>query len=171
MTLPAFVNRIPMRDEPRLALFDADGTIWDGDIADDCTLWMLGTGRLATGALWDEYRRLCTADVPAACRYLLRFFEGMPHATLTVHIETYWREFLRFEPIEEAQEVLRYLAGRGFRVWIVTGSPTEFLLPLRRRLPVERILGMDFEVDPRGVLTGTGQRQPGRGCYSLLFRQ
>lgn len=161
MNPPTFVKRIQLLDEPRLALFDADGTLWENDIADDCTVWMIGTGRISTGDRWAEYKRIYADDAPEGCRYLLSFYRGMRAADLSAHIGAYWNEFMRLEHLEEPVSVLRHLAGQGFRIWVVTGSPTDFLLPLLGRLPVERIVGMDFEIDARGVLTG---RHSGISC-------
>jgi len=159
--LPSFLDKIRVLDEPRLALFDADGTLWENDIADDCTLWMIGTGRVRTGARWGEYRRVYSADANAGCRYLLGFFEGLTADELTRHVRAYWNEFMKLEYIEQPVEVLRELARRGFEIWVVTGSPTDFLFPLLERLPVRKIVGMDFEVDSAGVLTG---RHAGISC-------
>lgn len=161
MTLPPFVARLQLLDEPRLALFDADGTLWDNDIADDCTLWMIATGRVKTAAKWDEYKRLVAADGAAGSRFLLELYAGLDRVTLLGHVDTYWREFMKLDYIDETVEVLRHLHGKGFRVWVVTGSPTDFLEPLKGQLPVERIVGMDFEVDARGVVTG---RHDGISC-------
>lgn len=161
MALPAFLDRIPLRDEPRLALWDADGTLWENDVADDCTIWMIGTGRIATGRQWPEYKRIYSEDANEGCRYLLTFFRGMPIETLTHHVEAYWREFMKLEYIDDPVEALRCLAGRGFQTWVVTGSPTDFLFPLQKRLPVDRIVGMDFEVDSQGIITG---RHDGISC-------
>jgi HAD superfamily phosphoserine phosphatase-like hydrolase len=161
LALPSFLDRIQMLDEPRLALFDADGTLWENDIADDCTIWMLGTGRIRTGHRWAEYKRIYAEDAPAGCRYLLTFYEGMRAEDLTRHVNAYWNEFMKLDYIEEPVEVLRYLAARGFEIWVVTGSPTDFLFPLLDRLPVQKIVGMDFEVDANGVLTG---RHSGISC-------
>ncbi len=161
LALPDFIHRVRLADEPRLALFDADGTLWENDIADDCTIWMIGTGRVRTGGRWAEYKRIYAGDAPAGCRYLLSFYAGMPIAELGRHVETYWRDFMKLREIPEVVEVLRYLAGEGFRIWVVTGSPTDFLFPLQERLPVERVVGMDFEVDARGVITG---RHAGLSC-------
>jgi HAD superfamily phosphoserine phosphatase-like hydrolase len=161
LALPSFIDRIQMLDEPRLALFDADGTLWENDIADDCTIWMIGTGRVKTGHRWAEYKRIYTADAPAGCRYLLRFYEGMAAAELTRHVSAYWRDFMKLDYIEKPLEVLHHLAGKGFKIWVVTGSPTDFLYPLLDRLPVEKIVGMDFEVGPDGKLTG---RHSGISC-------
>lgn len=159
--VPDFIKNVPLLDEPRLALWDADGTLWENDIADDCTIWMIGTGRIHTGHKWPEYKRIYAEDAPAGCRYLLTFFEGLPLADLTRHVNAYWREFMKLDYIEEPVEALRYLAERKFETWVVTGSPTDFLFPLCDRLPVDRIVGMDFEADEHGVLTG---RHAGISC-------
>jgi HAD superfamily phosphoserine phosphatase-like hydrolase len=161
VTLPDFVKRIRIQDEPRLALFDADGTLWENDIADDCTIWMIGTGRVKTGAFWPEYKRIYAEDAPAGCRYLLRFYEGMSLADLTRHVNAYWNEFMKLDYIPEPVQVLEDLAAKGFKNWVVTGSPTDFLFPLLNRLPVDKIVGMDFEVDSQGILTG---RHGGISC-------
>jgi phosphoserine phosphatase len=161
MALPSFFDRIPLQDEPRLALWDADGTLWENDIADDCTIWMIGTGRIKTGHQWAEYKRIYAEDAPAGCRYLLTFFAGLSLEQLTAHVNSYWREFMKLDYIEEPVEGLHYLAARGFETWVVTGSPTDFLFPLCDRLPVQKIVGMDFEVDGDGILTG---RHAGISC-------
>jgi HAD superfamily phosphoserine phosphatase-like hydrolase len=162
VALPSFLSRIQLRDEPRLALFDADGTLWENDIADDCTIWMIGTGRIRTASQkWAEYKRIYSDDAPAGCRYLLSFYAGMTRAELTRNVEAYWNEFMKLDYIEQPVEVLHHLAAQGFRIWVVTGSPTDLLFPLLRRLPVEAIVGMDYEADCAGVLTG---RHAGISC-------
>ena len=161
MKLPEFVSRIRLLDEPRLALFDADGTLWENDIADDCTIWMIGTGRITTGANWPEYKKIYAEDAPAGCRYLLGFYKGMSMADLTRHVNTYWAEFMKMIYIQEPVDVLYDLATKGFKNWVVTGSPTDFLFPMLDKMPVDKIVGMDFEVDANGILTG---RHDGISC-------
>ncbi len=161
MTLPAFTPRIQILNEPRLALFDADGTLWENDIADDCTLWMIGTSRVKTGRQWAQYKQVYAKDPCEGCRYLLSFYRGMRLEDLTRHVETYWNSFMKLEYLEQPVELLRHLAGLGFQIWVVTGSPTDFLYPLMKRLPVHKIVGMDYEVDSQGILTG---RHAGISC-------
>jgi HAD superfamily phosphoserine phosphatase-like hydrolase len=162
MALPDFIQRMPLLDEPRLALFDADGTLWENDIADDCTIWMIGTGRIpGTHEKWEEYKTIYSKDPPTGCEYLLTFYEGLSLADLTRHVNTYWDEFMSLKYIEQPMEVLYYLAEQGYRIWVITGSPTDFLYPLLDKMPVQRIIGMDYEVDSRGILTG---RHSGISC-------
>lgn len=162
MPLPDFIERIPLLDEPRLALFDADGVLWENDVADDSTIWMIGTGRIqATHAKWEEYKRIYSQSPPAGCEYLLTFYEGLHIDELDDHLRTYWREFMDLKTIEQPVEVLYYLADKGFRNWVVTGSPTNSLYPLLDQMPVEKIVGMDYEVDSRGIITG---RHSGISC-------
>lgn len=165
MGLPSFINKIQILDEPRLALFDADGTLWENDIADDCTIWMIGTGRIKTGHKWHEYKKIYSKDAPAGCRYLLTFYKGMHISELSRHVDSYWNEFMKMEYIEEPLEVLQYCAKHDFNVWVVTGSPTDFLFPLLKKLPVQKIVGMDYELDANGFITGkhSGISCAGRG--------
>jgi phosphoserine phosphatase len=165
MALPAFIQRIPLLDEPRLALFDADGTLWENDIADDCTIWMIGTGRIpGSHEKWEEYKTIYAKDPPTGCEYLLTFYEDLSRADLTRHVNAYWAEFMSLRYIEEPLAVLNYLAKQDFRIWVITGSPTDFLLPMLDKLPVERVVGMDYEVNSQGILTG---RHAGISCAGL----
>ena len=158
--VPEFIRALPDNHDDAITIFDADGTLWVDDVADDFTTWAIDQG-LVPGENWRTYMRIYRDDHPAGCRYLLSFYQGMPSATLTDHVERYWRHGAARAWIWEAVEVVRYLADRGYPIWIVSGSPTDFLLPLQRMLPVNQVVGMDFELDADGVITG---RHAGISC-------
>lgn len=150
--VPDFVRALPRREDDSLAVYDADGTLWVNDVADDFTTWMIEQGRI-DGARWPTYMRIYRDDPPTGCRYLLTFFAGMAAQELHEHVDDYW-EISRRDWIHEVVEALHWLAARGHSTWIVSGTPTDFLLPLRRVLPVEEIVGMDFGLDAAGTITG-----------------
>ena len=152
-SLPDFVRALPADGEGRLALFDADGTLWRDDVADDFASWMLEQGHFCSDASWDEYIRIYRDDHAAGCEYMLRFYAGLPLARVRARVDEWWRLAPR-RWVLEAVEALRWLGDHGYTTWIVTGSPTDTMRPLRDAYPVERILGMDFELDPAGVITG-----------------
>lgn len=170
--VPEFVRRLPAVDDGSLAVFDADGTLWVDDVADDFTRWMIESGAIS-GEAWPTYMRIYRDDPPTGCRYLLRFFRGLPLERITRLVERWWRDHAHRRWIDEVVATLHHVHQAGYAVWVVSGTPTDFLLPLRRMLPVERVLGMDFELDRHGAITGrhAGIACAGRGKADKLLAE
>ncbi len=136
-----------------LAIFDADGTLWTDDVADDFTCWMIDQGHV-DGARWKEYMGVYAADPPTGCEFLLTFYTGMSPELLARFVQTWWDHHAHRRWIPEVVEALRWVNEQGYAVWIVSGTPTDFLLPLQRMLPVARVVAMDFALDGAGRITG-----------------
>ena len=152
---PDFVKAMPADGTGKLAIFDADGTLWRDDVADDFTNWVIENGHAdKSKASWEEYFRIYRENHAAGCRYLLRFYTGLKLEKFHQLIHEWWERHANRNWIEEVLESLYLLAERRYTVWIVTGSPTDTMLPLKKFLPVNDILGMDFETDKNGVITG-----------------
>lgn len=151
--LPDFVAAMKSPSEGSVALFDADGTLWRDDVADDFTKWMIDTGTIS-GELWNEYLRIYKLDHAEGCRFLLRLYTGLEQEVLHRQIWSWWRHHAQRRWVPEALEALYFLAERGHDVWVVTGSPTDTMLPLKDFLPVSTVVGMDFELDGDGTITG-----------------
>jgi len=158
--VPDFVRAIPRCASDEIAVFDADGTLWTNDVADDFTLWMIQTQQIP-GERWPTYMRIYRDDPPAGCRYLLTLFTGMAIPTLHEHLEEYWEHHAHRQWVWPVVETLYHLAEKGYPIWVVSGTPTDFLFPLKRVLPIAEIVGMDFEVDEAGRITG---RHSGISC-------
>lgn len=150
---PDFVRAIPLADDGALALFDADGTLWTDDVADDFTRWMIDNGHISD-ALWPQYMRIYRDDAPAGCRFLLRLYQGLHPEELAARVEHWWLRHARRTWVWPVIESMHLLAERGHEVWVVTGSPSNLMLPLLQMLPVSRIVGMDYEIGPDGRFTG-----------------
>ncbi len=151
--VPDFVRALPEDGAGRLALFDADGTLWRDDVADDFASWMLAEGHFRSQVSWDEYIRVYRDDHAAGCEYMLRFYAGLPLTEVHARVDEWWHLAAR-NWILEAVAAMRWLGDHGYAVWVVTGSPTDTMRPLLEAFPVERILGMDFALDEGGVITG-----------------
>jgi len=160
--VPDFVSALPPSNHA-LALFDADGTMWTDDVADDFTQWMIRSGHIP-GDRWPTYMRIYRDDAPAGCRFLLSLYTGMHRDTLRDRIEEYWLNHANRNWVWPVVESLHHLAAKGYEIWVVTGSPTDFMLPLRHMLPVHEVVGMDYEFDALGVVTG---RHSGISCAGL----
>jgi HAD superfamily phosphoserine phosphatase-like hydrolase len=150
--VPDFLRDIEQGDGRSVAVYDADGTMWRDDVADDFTCFMIDTKEIS-GARWAEYMRIYRDDGPAGCRFLLSLYEGMSIERLHERIDHWWLHHARRIWIPEVVESIHWMRERGYPIWVVSGTPTDFLLPLTRMLPVERVLGMDFEIEG-GVVTG-----------------
>jgi HAD superfamily phosphoserine phosphatase-like hydrolase len=146
---------------PALAAFDADGCLWQGDVAEDFTQWMIRRGAIP-GTLWAEYEAVNAKDPITACYVLLRFYAGVAMDALTRAAEQFWSEGQR--PWNAAViDTLRWLKQQGCAVYVVSGSPSFVLAPLLRTLPVDRILAFELAVDGRGRATGAHRGVPTAG--------
>lgn len=151
--LPDCVKEMSSIRKGAVALFDADGTLWRDDVADDFTSWMIETQKIP-GDRWERYLEIYRDDHAAGCRYLLTLYRGLTRGELHHEIWTWWREHARRQWIIEALEALYFLAEGGCDIWIVTGSPSDTMFPLRDFLPVHQVVGMDFAFDDQEMVTG-----------------
>ena len=162
--LPDFIAQLDPNGAGQLCIFDADGTLWVDDVADDFCAWMIERGHIS-GDRWAEYLQIYRADHAAGCRYMLSFYEGLTREALAEHVNHWWgptalnSDLVREVParrnwVIEALEAVHWLADHGYTLWIVTGSPTDTMLPLLDALPFSRVLGMDLALNKEGVITG-----------------
>jgi phosphoserine phosphatase len=105
--------------------------------------------------------RIYRDDPPAGCRYLLTLYTGITPTHLAERLDDWWLHHADRRWIWEVVEALYLLAERGYPIWVVSGTPTDFLLPLKKMLPVAEVVGMDFELNDAGRITG---RYAGISC-------
>ena len=152
--VPSFVRALPEQGAGKLALFDADGTLWRDDVADDFARFMIDSGHVTADVSWGEYLRIYRDDHAVGCEFMLRFYTGMARSFMVEQARGWWATHAKRRWVPEVLESLYLLAERGYTLWVVTGSPTETMVPLLDFLPVHAIVGMDFELTEGGVITG-----------------
>lgn len=112
-------------DDPRLprsaAAFDADGTLWSGDVGELVLQAMIGLGKVPA-SYWARYEALLPVDAPAACALCVEAFRG----SRLDEVRAWSRELVAsqqhgplFAPVVG---LARALAERGCEVWVVSGS-------------------------------------------------
>ena len=160
--VPVPQNREPLIPEPIRALadrgpgiaaFDADGTLWEGDVSEDFTLWMIGEGHF-DGSLWPVYEHVNRRDPAAASVQILQFYRGMELRRLRLLVEQFWQAFPDRAWLPPVRAVCRWAHARGMRSHVVSATPAPVLAPLRRHLPIDHVHGLELEVDERGRCTG-----------------
>ena len=178
--VPEAVLRLHDRTGPRAAAFDADGVLWHGDVSEDFTRWMIERGHF-DGALWAGYEAINRRDPAAGCVEILRFYRGHALAALRERVAEFWRTAPPRPWKAAVVATFRWLAERGFSMYVVSGTPRVVLEPLTRQLPVapDHILALELALDgdgratgaPAGIVTcgpGKAQRLRAAGAAPLL---
>ena len=122
---PQLAHLDGLLDDPRLAgsaaAFDADGTLWAGDVGELILQAMIGLGQAPHDAI-QIYEDLLSRDAPAACAYCVELLRG----TSLDALEAWSRELVKtqlhgplYDPVVGLAQAL---ASRGCEVWVVSGS-------------------------------------------------
>lgn len=149
---------------PGTALFDADGTLWRGDISEDFARWMIGEGLFDAG-LWDAYDRVNREDVFVGCVEILKFYRGHRPEDLADHVTRFWEVGPPRQWIASTTATLAWLASRGHACWVVSATPSPVLHPLKALLPITELLALDPAVHDHtytGAPLGTPTIGPGK---------
>ncbi|MBS2031890.1 MAG: haloacid dehalogenase-like hydrolase [Deltaproteobacteria bacterium] len=140
------------------AAFDADGTLWAGDVGELVLQSLIGLGRVPP-EVWSRYEALLPVDAPAACALCVEVMRGATVAEL----ERWSHELVQARqhgPLFSATvELARELERRGCEVWIVSGSNawTVGTAIAAAGLNASRVLGLTSPA-PEGVLSGVVDR-------------
>ena len=150
--IPDFVAGLRPQQKGAIAAFDADGTLWRGDIFEDFCAWLVAEGELVQSDI-DGYESLLTEDELAAIYKMMGFFKGFDEGRFNKLVS---RFFAEHGPIwhPDVKSTLIYLAEQGFEVVILSASARLLLEPAFVELPVAKIIAMEFVSDERGVFTG-----------------
>ncbi len=127
---PAALRTVAPLLEPGVArgpvAFDADGTLWRGDVGEDLLRWLAAEGLLPAGpsrGIYAEYERRVAIDAAAGYAFAVELMAGLAEAAL----EGLCREFFarRFEGrlFPFTRPLLDELAAAGHEIWIVSASP------------------------------------------------
>lgn len=112
-------------DDPRLptsaVAFDADGTLWKGDVGELLLQGMIGLGRAPADA-FARYEALLAVDAPAACALCVELLRGIPEEVVV----GWSRELVRGQRhgpvLAPVVELAKSLSARGAELLVISGS-------------------------------------------------
>jgi phosphoserine phosphatase len=150
--------------QPRLAVFDCDGTLWAGDAGEAFFYWAMEHGLMAKDvAAWAVYRyrdyKLGKVDEETMCGEMVTIHAGFKVAELDRGAEEFFREKIAQHIFPAMQELTLQLAQRGCEVWAVS-STNEWVVRAGARR---------FGIPPERVLAACAAIEDGR-CSSRLVR-
>ncbi|MBL8918748.1 MAG: haloacid dehalogenase-like hydrolase [Myxococcaceae bacterium] len=143
-------------DTPRVAVFDADGTLWRGDVGEDLLRYLAANGLLPRGAsgAYARYEALHAVSPPEAYGYAVQVMAGMAEQELEDTCTSFFtRRFLgRVFPF--VRPLFQVLRDARVAVWLCSASPRWIVEAGARGLGVDpaNVIGVDAEVR-QGVLT------------------
>jgi len=138
---------------PKVAVFDCDGTLWSGDAGSSFMKWSIESGLLSRGAVdWidERYRRYLRGEVNelAICGEMVQVFHGLRDAELRRAAASFFDKHIAPGIFPDMQRIVASLQARNVEIWAVS-STNDWVVEEGVRLfniPPERVLAARVEV-------------------------
>jgi len=156
-TLPAaavqFVESV-VGLQPGLAVFDCDGTLWDGDAGADFFYWEIDRGlipeNVAKWALprYEDYKA-GKVDEETMCGEMVTINAGIPESVLKEAGEEFFATIVEPRIFPEMQELTHQLIDNGSQLWAVSSTNFWAICAGVKRFGIscERVLAVTVEIE------------------------
>ena len=156
----ADLNRLLASTKRGPATFDADGTLWAGDVGEGFFLWMLRNRHYPADRIpslqraWQSYK---SGQLASESMYelMVTSMAGMREADVQQLATRYFEKRHSSRIYTPMQTLVTTLAATGFSPWIVSGSPRWVVEAGARHfgIPQNHVIGLSVRVDEDGRLT------------------
>lgn len=159
---------------PGAVAFDADGTLWRGDIGEELLRLLAAEGRVPgwpRPGVYAEYERRVERDPADAYAFAVEVMAGLEEPALEAACETLYERRFAGRLFPWVRPLLRALAEAGHAVWVVSASPVWSVRPGARALGVDasRVIGVTCPVEGARLLGGVSRPVPcGEGKVQRL---
>lgn len=126
LTPEAFHQRVLSLD-PKVAVFDCDGTLWSGDAGSNFMRWTMDNGLLSPRATswlqgrYDGYKR-GDVDELTICGEMVQVYRGIPVETLRAAAGAFFSEHIERNIFPEMQALVAELQSRDVDIWCVSST-------------------------------------------------
>jgi phosphatidylglycerophosphatase C len=137
--------------------FDADGTLWRGDVGEEL-LRALAHQRMLPKhqrpGVYEEYERRVEQDPIAGYTWAVEIMEGLAEPALSAECSRLFDARFAGKMFRWVKPLIALLHARGSKCWVVSASPIWAVRPGAAALgiPDERVIGVQSDVEG-GVLT------------------
>lgn len=145
--------------KPRVAVFDCDGTLWDGDAGYGFMVWSLEQGIVSRSTSdWIDTRhrsyRAGNVSEVQICGEMVQIYEGLRETELRNAAARYVQEFVKPRVFAEIAELVAKLQEQGAELWAVSSTNKWIIAEGVRQfgIPEERILAAEVSVK-NGMIT------------------
>jgi phosphoserine phosphatase len=159
----------------RPVAFDADGTLWRGDVGEDLLRYLITEGRLPryrgrTG-LYEEYERRVAQDPASGYAFTVEVMEDVEEGALSALCQEFFQRRFAGRLFPFTRPLVQALSGQGYAVWIVSASPTWPVVAGAAALgvPRERVIGVHCDLEAGRLTRRVHTPVPcGEGKVALL---
>ena len=139
--------------EPRVAVFDCDGTLWDGDAGLGFMNWSIEEGLVSRSTSdWIDTRhrayRAGTVSEVQICGEMVQIYEGLRESELRAAAARYVNEFVLPQVFPEIEKLVSALREQGAQLWAVSSTNKWVIVEGVRAfgIPEERVLAAEVAV-------------------------
>jgi phosphoserine phosphatase len=152
-------ERLVLVKNPRVAVFDCDGTIWSGDSGYGFMMWSLEQGLVSRSTndwIDTRYRAYLAGGVSELqiCGEMVQIYAGLHEQELYAAASRFVSEFVRPRVFAEIESLLVTLRKKGVELWAVSSTNKWVVAEGVREfgIPEERVLAAQVAV-ASGVIT------------------
>jgi phosphoserine phosphatase len=143
-------ERLVLDGNPRVAVFDCDGTLWGGDAGYGFMAWSLEQGLVSRSATtWMDTRYLAgRVSEVEICGEMVQLYAGLRDEELRAAAARYVSEFVRPRIFAEMAQLVATLGQAGVALWAVS-STNKWVVAEGVRdfgIPAERVLAAEVRV-------------------------
>ena len=163
--------------QPKLTVFDCDGTLWSGDAGQDFFYWEIAQklipGKVADWAVsrYSDYLD-GKVDEKQMCGEMVTIHAGLPVAKIKQAAEKFLCEVVEPRIFPEMRDLAQRLQALGCEVWAVSSTNDWVIAAGVRRfgIPPERVLAASVEIE-NGIATDRLIQVPTDDDKALAIRQ
>ncbi len=155
----AELERLVLQCNPKVAVFDCDGTLWSGDAGYGFMAWSIGQGLVSRSTIdWIDTRhrayRAGQVSELEICGEMVQMYAGLHEEELRAAAPRYVNEFVRERVFPEMAALIAALRSAGAELWAVSSTNKWVVAEGVRPLGIaeERILAAEVRV-VEGIVT------------------
>lgn len=158
--LDAFLTGARNEKGRKIAVFDADGTVWRHDVGEGFFQYQIKNALIppenypAHIDLWEEYLKGTKTDAKRIYSWLAQLQKGIPEKELRKWSRNFFEKTFRDSVHMEVAKLILQLKREGFEVWICSASMRWAVEPRAAALQVDpdKVIAIETEV-AGGVIT------------------
>ena len=170
-------ERLVLDSNPKVAVFDCDGTLWSGDSGYGFMIWSLEQGLVSRSTSdWIDTRHRAyesgRVTELAICGEMVQIYHGLREQELRNAAAQYVKEFVQPRVFPEMASLLAKLRQAGVELWAVSSTNRWVVAEGVREfgIPEERVLAAEVRVEAGLISSDILDVPTGEGKAETLKR-